>query len=184
MTDTKFPVPPDDLIHNILLVEDDSQISETLTIALQALNYRVTIARDGGQTQSSFVRHRPDIILLDLILPGESGFEICERIKTQDPHLPILVISAMDRSDARDLAGRVGADGYLTKPFDIEQLVEMMINVAEQVWNEAHTPVSAHSDKRIKFTCSCKKKFKVSYTHRGRVLSCPQCGEQLTVPMH
>jgi two-component system OmpR family response regulator len=168
-------------VNLVLIVEDDPEAAEFMKGQLERHHVKVRIAKDGGQAQATFSMHKPDFVILDLILPGESGFEICERFKSADAAVPVLVVSEMDREDSRELAQRVGADGYLTKPLDPQSLVEMVREIAERVWQKTHGDAEVDTT-RIRFTCVCGKKFKVSSTHRGKTLTCPQCGEPLTVP--
>ena len=127
--------------------------------------------------------HKPDFVILDLILPGESGFEICERMKQADKSVPVLILSAIEMDDSRNLAERVGADGYLAKPFDPNELLACIETLAERVWTRAHS-LEPKSESRVRFQCRCGKKFKVSESHRGKSLTCPECGEPVVVPMH
>lgn len=173
----KISVP----VNLVLIVEDDAASAESLKAVLERHHVKVRIAKDGGQAQATFSMHKPDFVILDLILPGESGFEICERFKAADSSVPVLVITEMDRDDSRDLAQRVGADGYLTKPVKPAVLIETVREIAERVWRSTHSDVESETT-RIRFNCTCGKKFKVSPAHRGKTLTCPQCGEPLTVP--
>ncbi len=168
-------------VNLVLVVEDDPASAEEIKLQLEQHHVKVRVAKDGGQAQATFSMHKPDFVILDLILPGESGFEICERFKSADPNVPVLVISEMDREDSRELAGRVGADAYLAKPLEAGQLVETVRDIAEKVWRRTHGDADAETT-RIRFNCTCGKKFKVSPSHRGKTLTCPQCGEPLTVP--
>jgi DNA-binding response OmpR family regulator len=168
-------------VNLVLVVEDDAAAADEVRRILESHRVKVRIAKDGGQAQATFSMHKPDFVILDLILPGESGFEVCERFKLADPNVPVLVISEMDRPDARELAERVGADGYLAKPVDPQALIETVRDIAERIWRRTHGEPDSDSS-RIRFTCTCGKKFKVSKTHRGKTLTCPQCGEPLTVP--
>jgi DNA-binding response OmpR family regulator len=172
------------LARQILLVEDDPDTAAFVKEFLERHGHRVVIAKDGGQAHSAFVMHKPDFVILDLILPGESGFEICERMKQAEEGTPILILSAIDMPDARNLARRVGADGYLTKPFDPDELLDNIAAIAELVWERMHLKNPAGSGERIRFHCRCGKKFKVSVTHKGKTLTCPECGEPLIVPAH
>lgn len=174
---------PGPVAHAILLVEDDPGTAAELKDLLERHQYQVRVAKDGGQAQSLFVMRKPDFVILDLILPGESGFEICERMKQIDKHTPVLVLSAIDMPDARRLAERVGADGYLTKPADPDLLVQKIDEVARIVWERTHA-AQPRDEKRVRFNCGCGKRFKVSAAHRGRTLTCPECGEPLIVPRH
>ena len=169
--------------HHVLLVEDDSQQAAVLKGALEEKGYGVTVARDGGQAHSSFVMRKPDFVVLDLILPGASGFEVCQHMKQTDETVPVMVLSEIDMPDARRLAERVGADGYLTKPCNPETVIQKIRDIAELVWQKHHgvAPVLEKSE-RVRFTCACGKRFKVSAAHKGKSLSCPSCGEPLIVP--
>ena len=171
------------ILQNVLVVDDDPDVVHALRELLSARGYRVMTAKDGGQAHSNFVMNRPDIVLLDLILPGESGFEVCERMKQTDETVPVVVLSVIDMDDARELAQRVGAAGYLTKPIAPEDLLAELSKVAAGGRQE---PPEAHSGERerIRFKCRCGKRFKVSPVHRGRTMTCPDCGEPLVVPRH
>lgn len=171
------------IAHQVLLVEDDKDTAGFVKELLEKFRYRVTIAKDGGQAHASFVMHKPDFVILDLILPGESGFEICERMKQHDKTVPVLILSAIDMEDARRLATRVGADGFMEKPFDPNELLETIESIAERVWERFHSDQS-RPEGRVRFQCRCGKKFKVSESHRGKSLTCPECGEPVIVPKH
>lgn len=169
--------------HQVLLVEDDASIATYYKELLERHGYRVSIAKNGGQAMSTFVMRRPDFVVLDLILPGESGFEICERMKQTDDTVPVMVLTAIDMHDSRSLARRVGADGYLTKPCEPETLIKSIQDIAQKVWERTHAD-RPREQKRVRFTCECGKRFKVSPIHRGRTLTCPDCGETLIIPRH
>jgi len=169
-------------INVVMVVEDDSDSADVLKIILERKGYKVRIAKDGGQAQATFVMHKPDFVILDLILPGESGFEICERLKHTDDAVPVLILSAIDLDESRELAQKVGADAYVTKPYQPDELIAKMHEVANSVWARSHQSRDAVDPMRIRFVCSCGKKFKVSSTHRGKNLTCPQCGEPVAVP--
>jgi DNA-binding response OmpR family regulator len=170
------------VVHQILVVEDDADTAQFLKTLLEKQGYQVSIAKDGGQAQSTFVMRKPDFVILDLILPGQSGFEICERFKQAEKSVPILILSAIELDDARDLAQRVGSDGYLTKPFEPAVLLVKIREIADQVWRQTHSEQA--TDSQVRFFCRCGKKFKVSQSHRGKSLTCPKCGEIVIVPRH
>ncbi len=169
--------------HQILLGEDDPEQASVTRDLLESHGFRVQVAKDGGQAQATFVMWKPDFVLLDLILPGESGFEVCERLKKTDSKIPVMILSAIDMEDSRSLAERVGADGYVTKPFLIEQLLKQIEAVVERVWARNHQD-QPKDEGRVRFSCRCGKKFKVSVSHRGKSMTCPECGEPITVPRH
>ena len=170
-------------INLVLIVEDDADAAEMIKSMLERQGIKVRVAKEGGQAQATFVMQKPDFVILDLMLPGESGFEICERLKNTDDTVPVLIVTAIDRSDARELAERVGADGYLAKPYEPRHLLEKMQEIAKRVWERTHLD-QVPDPTRVRFNCSCGKKFKVSHVHRGRTLTCPDCGEPLIVPRY
>ena len=171
------------LAHHILLVEDDPSSAESLKVLLELHGFRVQVAKDGGQAHSAFRMRRPDFVILDLILPGENGFELIDRMKHSDETVPVLVLSAIALEDAKTLSERLGADGYMTKPAAPNALLEEIKSIAQRIWERTHQG-QPKEEKRIRFTCRCGKKFKVSPVHRGRTLTCPDCGEPLIVPRH
>lgn len=173
------------IVNRIMVVEDDPDTAEFLKTLLEQHKFDVVVAKDGGQAQGLFLMKKPDFVILDLILPGESGFEVCERLKQTDRSVPVLILSAIDMTDAVNLARRVGADGYLTKPFEPDLLIKMIRDVARKVWQKVREEWgTSDDDRRVHFSCKCGKKFKVSPTHRGKTLTCPKCGETVVVPRH
>ena len=174
------------ITHRVLVVDDDQDERDFLKTFLEGKGFHVELARDGGQAHSAFVMHKPDFVLMDAILPRESGFEVCERMKGIEPDVPIMMLTAIDFDDAREFAFRVGADGYLSKPYDPDELVETMTEIAESVWRRTHgIDEPAAADEKVRFNCGeCGKRMKVKATHRGRTLNCPQCGQPVVVPRH
>ena len=174
------------ITHRVLIVEDDRDEGEFLKTFLKAKGFNVDLARDGGQAHSAFVMHRPDFVLMDIILPRESGYEVCERMKLMDESVPIMMLTAIDFEDARDLARRVDADGYMTKPYDPEELVQRIHEISEKLWRRTHgVDEPADADDRVHFTCGeCGKRMKVRAVHRGRTLNCVNCGQPVIVPRH
>ena len=153
-------------VNLVLLVEDDADSARISKQILERHGMSVKIARDGGQAQSSFIMQKPDFVILDLILPGESGFEICDRLKHSDDSVPVLIYTAIDSEESRSLANRVGADEYITKPVTPEYLIETIHRVAKAVWSKSRLGESKESD-RVRFSCICGKRFRVSSAHKG-----------------
>ncbi|WP_010584549.1 response regulator transcription factor [Schlesneria paludicola] len=164
----------------VLLVEDDPDSAAVTKQILERNGMSVKVAKDGGQAQSSFVLQKPDFVILDLMLPGESGFEICDRLKHSDSSIPVVILTAIDSDESRSLAARVGADAYLTKPADPAHLIETIQQVAQDVW--AKSRLENKEVDRIRFHCICGKRFRVSAEHKGRSMNCPRCGEPMIVP--
>ncbi len=106
----------------LLLVEDEPAIAEGLAVTLQAEGFSVFWARDGHEALTGFERHRPDLILLDLMLPGMSGTEVCRAVRTRSD-VPIIMLTARDAEVDRVVGLELGADDYVTKPFSTRELV-------------------------------------------------------------
>lgn len=106
----------------ILLVEDERSLREPLAYLLEREGYRVAIAKDGPGAIEEFERSTPDLILLDLMLPGFSGMEVCRRIRARSS-VPIIMLTAKD-SEADIVVGlELGADDYVTKPYSASELL-------------------------------------------------------------
>jgi DNA-binding response OmpR family regulator len=109
-------------VRSILVVEDEESIAEAVRARLANEGYRVRVTHDGPQAIQAVEAERPDLVVLDLMLPGMDGLEVCKEIQKRD-WIPILMLTA--RTDEADkIAGfSVGADDYLTKPFSPRELV-------------------------------------------------------------
>ena len=173
-------------VSRVLLVFDDPAEVEFLKALLGRHQMYVDIARDAGQARAAFHMHPPDFVLSEAILPGGvSGFELCERLKQGNINIPVIMLTEIDMDDARDLAKRVGVDDYVTRPYDPEDLIGRIHEVAEAVWKRRHFGESDSDDAKINFTCTeCGKKLRVKSGHRGRTLNCPRCGQPVSVPFH
>ena len=174
------------IVNRILVVEDDRDEAEFLKEFLIQKKFTVEVARDAGQARAAFTMHLPDFVLLDAILPNDvSGFEVCERMKRENSSVPILMLTAIDMDDARALAERIGADGYMTKPYDPDELFNAIHGIAEEVWARRHLSPQEASNEKVRFSCQeCGKHLKVKASHRGRTLNCPRCGQPVMVPHH
>ena len=107
---------------DILVVEDDRRIAALVAKNLQAAGYDCRLAHDGDTALVEFERHSPDLIVLDLVLPGLSGLEIARRVRRAGD-VPILMLSARSSEGDKVLGFELGADDYLTKPFSTSELV-------------------------------------------------------------
>lgn len=107
----------------ILLVEDEVRLAAAVATGLRDRGYDVTVAHDGHSGYRIAKEQLPDLIILDLMLPGLSGLEVCERLRDQELWIPILVLTAKDREVDETAALDTGADDYLRKPFAFPVLV-------------------------------------------------------------
>jgi DNA-binding response OmpR family regulator len=107
----------------ILVVEDDPSILRGLQMNLSLEGFRLVAAHDGEEGLRFARSHKPDLIVLDLMLPKMSGLDVIRALRTDDPDTPILVLSAKDQEGDKVLALSLGADDYLTKPFGVAELI-------------------------------------------------------------
>jgi len=116
----------------VLVVEDEESYREALTSGLSREGFAVTTAADGFDALRQFSDHRPDIVLLDLLLPGMHGIEVCKRMRAMAP-VPIVMVSAVDTELDVVLGLELGAAGYVTKPFRLRELVARMHAILRRV---------------------------------------------------
>lgn len=107
----------------ILVVEDDPAIRLGLEKNLAFEGYEVVGARDGDEGLEAAFRERPDLIVLDLMLPRTNGYEICKAVRKHDPAVAILILSAKTFEQDKVLGLDVGADDYVTKPFSVKEVL-------------------------------------------------------------
>lgn len=108
---------------HILVVEDEAKLAQFIKLELEFEQYRVTVATDGFTGLSSAREIQPDLILLDWMLPGISGPEICRRLRQTGDKVPIILLTAKDEVSDRVTGLDAGADDYVVKPFSIEELL-------------------------------------------------------------
>jgi two-component system OmpR family response regulator len=107
----------------ILVVEDEAKLAQFIKLELSYEGYEVTIASDGLAGLSDAREIKPDLILLDWMLPGISGLEICRRLRSTGDKVPIILLTAKDEVSDRVAGLDAGADDYIVKPFSIEELL-------------------------------------------------------------
>ena len=126
----------------ILVVDDEEPIAEAVRARLEAEGYRVIVADDGPDAIRANEEHRPDLVVLDLMLPGMDGLEVCKQIQ-RDGWTPVLMLTAR-AEEADKVAGfAVGADDYLTKPFSLRELavrVKAILRRVERIRGVADHP--------------------------------------------
>ena len=108
---------------HILVVEDEAKLAQFIKLELEFEDYEVTIASDGLTGLSTARETEPDLILLDWMLPGISGLEICRRLRQTGSKIPIILLTAKDEVSDRVAGLDAGADDYVIKPFSIEELL-------------------------------------------------------------
>jgi DNA-binding response OmpR family regulator len=111
------------MLGTILIIEDDSDISHLLQLHLQELGYKTAIVHDGVTGLEEALSKTYDLIILDIMLPGMDGLELCRRLRTQPHYTPVLMLTAKSSEIDRVVGLEIGADDYLTKPFSIQELL-------------------------------------------------------------
>jgi len=111
------------MAQKILVVEDSSDISRLVRHILAQAGYEVTVAENGPAGWDAFEGVHPDLVLLDVNLPGIDGIELCRRIKHASPPTPVIILTVQAETEAIQRGIRAGANTYLAKPFEISQLM-------------------------------------------------------------
>jgi two-component system, OmpR family, response regulator RegX3 len=109
----------------VLVVEDEESFIEALTVGLRREGFEVVVARDGIDALSAFEAHKPDLVLLDVMLPRMSGLDVCREIRTKSK-VPIIMVTAKGAEIDTVVGLEVGADDYVTKPYRLRELVARM----------------------------------------------------------
>lgn len=108
---------------NILIIEDDARVADFLVRGLRAEGYLLQLARTGPEGLEMARRGEATLLLLDLMLPGISGLDICQTLRAERNHVPILMLTSLSDVGDRVAGLRLGADDYMTKPFAFEELL-------------------------------------------------------------
>lgn len=143
---------------NILIIEDDPRIADFLGRGLRAEGHRVELASTGPQgleaarqaAREVAAGGAPVVLILDLMLPGIGGLEICQTLRAQGAALPILMLSALGAVEDRVAGLRLGADDYLAKPFDLE---ELMVRVKALLRRSERSPLSSKTSEILSYSC-------------------------------
>lgn len=118
----------------ILLVEDEVSLADTLALNLKLSNYRVLLARTGKEALQLFYDYGTtlDLVLLDVMLPDINGKELCEKFKAHLPQVPVIFLTARGEVSDRIEGLKLGADDYISKPFDLEELLLRIANLLKR----------------------------------------------------
>ena len=107
---------------SVLIVEDEVNIAQLLQMYLEKEGYAVTVANDGGQGLSKFRAIKPDLVLLDVMMPVMDGWTVCRNIRAES-QVPIITLTAKGETDDKVSGLRAGADDYITKPFEMKEVL-------------------------------------------------------------
>lgn len=180
--------------NHILVVDDEANIRNLVRAYLIAEGYSVTLAEDGSNALSAFRRHRPVLVILDIMLPGMDGLEVLQRIR-RESDVYVLLLTAKSEETDRVVGLTVGADDYLTKPFSPRELVARVKAILRRgrngsqgesdVLTFAHVSIDGNRYKvwrdgqEIELTALEFKLLKILATYGGMVLSREQLLERV-----
>ncbi|MDX2141970.1 MAG: response regulator [Rhodospirillaceae bacterium] len=146
-TATETPKP------HILIVDDDSEIRELLSRFLSKHDFRVTTAKDGREMQQALKDWKIDLIVLDLMMPGDDGLTLCRQVRAESD-MPVIMLTAMGEDVDRIIGLEVGADDYLAKPFNPRELAARIKAVLRRTTApplQPVAPVGVNGDEQIRF---------------------------------
>jgi DNA-binding response OmpR family regulator len=126
----------------VLVVDDDPTVSDVVRRYLERAEYEVVLAADGQGALDAVHTQRPDLVVLDLMLPGIDGLEVCRRLRRDDPDLPVVMLTALGDEADRVVGLSLGADDYVTKPFSPRELVLRVQSVLRRSSRAAEPPPS------------------------------------------
>jgi DNA-binding response OmpR family regulator len=133
----------------VLVVEDEAEIADVVRQYLERDGYRVAVCGDGAQALAELARLRPDLVLLDVMLPGTDGYEVCRRIRAQGS-TPVIMLTARDEEHDKLVGLALGADDYITKPFSPREVVARVRAVLRRARDgDAAAPVMRVHDLEI-----------------------------------
>tara|TARA_Y100000385_G_scaffold260459_1_gene290352 strand:- start:152 stop:844 length:693 start_codon:yes stop_codon:yes gene_type:complete len=129
----------------ILVVEDEKDLADTIKLNLELEDYHPIVVHDGLDAIAAFKEQSFDLVILDIMIPSVSGIEVCENIRLQDSTTPIMFLSAKGRSEDRILGLKKGGDDYLTKPFNLEELILRIDNLITRNETNSSNSITSYS---------------------------------------
>ncbi len=133
----------------ILLVEDEQSLADTIKLNLELEGYKVITANDGKKALKAFKQERFNLIVLDVMLPEMDGFTVCEAIRLDNAEVPILMLTAKNASADRVNGLKIGADDYLTKPFNLEELLLRINNLLKRTYRNGEAKQTNHNQYQL-----------------------------------
>ncbi|MBR4542649.1 MAG: response regulator transcription factor [Lachnospiraceae bacterium] len=156
----------------ILIVDDDENIAELISLYLTKECYDTRIVGDGESALEAVSGFAPNLILLDLMLPGIDGYQVCREIR-KDSSIPIIMLSAKGEVFDKVLGLELGADDYMEKPFDSKELVARVKAVLRRYQTEPAAPVAESSENEVRYPDLIVNKTNYSVLYMGRKIDMP-----------
>ena len=154
----------------ILIIDDDNNIAELISLYLTKECFETRIVNDGEQALKEFVIFQPDLLLLDLMLPGIDGYQVCREIR-HSSDVPIIMLSAKGETFDKVLGLELGADDYIIKPFDSKELVARVRAVLRR--SKAKQPAVPVSEKSVSYPDLTINLTNYSVTYMGKQVDMP-----------
>ena len=160
---------------NILVIEDDDIVARTIERSLRGEEFRVDLTSSGVEGLKAARRNRPDLIILDVIMPGMDGYAVCREIRA-DPVLtliPVLFLTAKIKDEDKITGFNAGADDYLCKPFNIDELILRVRAILRRTHRQAASPAPAGTTVKVGEYILDTATFELQTPHRGKVRLTP-----------
>ena len=133
----------------LLVVDDDENLRSMLSAALKHHGYDVEAVDNGDAAIEAVAATRPDLLVLDVMLPGVDGFEVCRRLRSMNDHTPVLFLTARDETEDKVRGLRLGGDDYLEKPFSLDELMARVDAVLRRTGGAQQTSELEVADVRL-----------------------------------
>ncbi|MCI5648041.1 MAG: response regulator [Fusicatenibacter sp.] len=156
----------------ILIVDDDNNIAELISLYLTKECYDTRIVNDGEEALKEFRSFAPNLILLDLMLPGMDGYQVCREIR-HDSNVPIIMLSAKGEVFDKVLGLELGADDYIIKPFDSKELVARVKAVLRRFQPAKTLPISQTNGKCVEYPDLIINQTNYSVIYQGETIDMP-----------
>ena len=153
---------------SVLIVEDDLHIAELLQMYLEKEGYNVTVAHDGGAGLARFRSVRPDLVLLDVMMPIMNGWEVCKAIRSES-QTPVIMLTAKSQTDDKVNGLKLGADDYITKPFEMKEVLARI----EAVLRRSDSGSVKKNNRRLVFDKLCIDMDAFELTVDGKKVDAP-----------
>ena len=145
----------------ILIAEDDIDFGNILSQYVSINGFEVTLTRNGKEAWGSYIREKPDICVLDVMMPEMDGFSLAEKIRQNDPDIPFIFLTAKTLKQDILKGLKIGADDYVTKPFDPEVLILRLNNILKRIYDSTNDEYSLSSTtlnfSRLELYCKGEK---------------------------
>ena len=159
-------------IQNILIVDDDMNIADLISLYLKKELFETRIARDGEEALRLFMSWQPDLVLLDIMLPGKDGYQVCREIRMMRD-TPIIMLSAKGETFDKVLGLELGADDYMIKPFDSKELVARVKAVLRRYQPNPPVTIPAKELKVVRYPDLIVSRTNYSVTYYGKTILMP-----------